>query len=157
MSANYFLGFGSNPAANSGLTPTFIYFASAAGQTLAPPGITEPISGSGVYTFTYSATLAIAFGVDGGAGLATSDRYIYKSVDPLDLVDQKIGYTTDSIGTTSTDPTTVLGYQRRALEFWEGDATVDKAAGTWSIFSRGASILLKVKNLINTITTASKS
>lgn len=157
MPKDYFLAFGSNPSTNTGLTPTFIVFATATGQTLTPPAITEAISGTGVYTFSYGSTASIFFGVDGGSGLAATDRYIYNRVDPVDAVDQVLGSTLSSFGSTLVDPVTVMGLLKRNQEFNEGDAIVDKSAQTWSISSRGASTLLRVKNLTNTSTQSTKS
>jgi len=138
---SYLLKFGSgNPTSFSGLSPTFITF--EIGPTLpwsntTPPGITEISSGSGLYTFQYQATLPIAFVVDGGAALSSSDRYITGILDPIQAVDTYVGFPSDSIGSTATDPSTLFGYAGRNQEFEEGLASFDKTTGTWLIQTRG--------------------
>lgn len=89
MSNVYWMRFGSgNPQSTSGLAPTFIVFNSFSGIALVPPGITEPISGSGLYQFTYNPTFSIAFIADGATtGLPTSVRYVVGNLDPLDRLD----------------------------------------------------------------------
>jgi hypothetical protein len=146
-----------NPATNSGLSPTFILFAGISGTTLlAPPGVTEMPAASGWYRFQYSPTFSINFTLDGGAGLASADRYVRGVLDPIQAVDLKIGVPEDSFGFTATDPTTVYGFLKRNQEFLEGDANFDKASGVWTIYSRGASTILRVKTLTNTVTEATK-
>lgn len=157
MAKDYGVVFGSNPQDNTGLSPTFIVFAEAAsGQTLTPPGVSETIVGSGFYHFQYTPTLSIYFEIDGGSSLADSDRYAAGILDPIQLVDQRVGTVDDSIGSTSADPTSALGYLKRNLEFLEGNAEFTKSSGVWQIFSRGSSTLLRVKTLTNTNTEASK-
>lgn len=156
MSKKYYLNFGAgNPADNSGLSPTFITFSDETGQTLTPPGITEITAG--FYQFEYGPTLSIAAVIDGGAALAASDRYISAVLDPLQTVDQKIGNSDSSFGTTGVDPQTLFGFAKRSQEFFEGDATFTKATGKWRVFSRGSSTLLREKDLTNNTTVANKS
>lgn len=153
----YWLTFGSgDPRNNTGLSPTFALFFDANGLTAAPPGITEIMAGSGFYRFEYGPTLGMAFIADGGAALSASDRYVKGALDPIQAVDEKVGTVADSFGSTLTDPSTVLGYLRRSLEFNEGDAIYTKATGTWQIFSRGSSTLLRQKTLANNNSTATK-
>lgn len=153
---NYWLLFGSgDPAVNSGLTPTFTLFFDYLGNTLTPPGITEPLAGSGYYLFQYAATLSIAFLADGGAQLGSDARYVRGNLDPIQSVDQKVGAITDSFGDNLTDPTTIFGFVKRIDEFLEGDQQYLKASGIWNIYSRaGASgplsgTLLREKTLSN--------
>jgi hypothetical protein len=149
---NYLLRFGqNNPANYTGLSPTFTVFAFLPSGTLTtPPGITESPAGTGLYSFGWTATtLPVAFKCDGGATLSSTDRFIVGILDPVDAVDEKIGWLTDSFGTTATDPTTLLGYARRNQEVEEGDADYLKASGVWSVSSRGASVLLFEKTLVN--------
>lgn len=155
----YWLTFGNgNPATNTGLTPTLTIFAGIDGTTLlTPPGITEIPAASGWYRFQYGTTFNIVFTCDGGAGLATADRYISGVLDPLQVIDQRIGVPEDSFGTTLTDPSTLFGYDKRNLEFQEGNAVFDKTDGTWQVFSRGSSTLLREKTLSNTTAEATKS
>lgn len=154
----YWLQFGSgNPTDNTGLAPTFIQFYTQAGATVAPPGITEIFTGSGLYRFQYAPTLSIVFVADGGALLSNSDRYVTGVLDPIQAVDEVLGQTSDSFGSTSVDPGSAMGYLKRALEFNEGNADFQKATGVWSISSRGSSTLLRTKTLTNNITEADKS
>lgn len=155
----YWVTFGSgNGASFSGLTPTMILFQTENGGTLAPPGITERIAGTGAYQFSYdSATMAIFFRVDGGASVVASNRYIEGVLDPLAYIDQKLGYTTDSFGSTSIDPTTMYGYLKRLQEFLEGNAVYNKTSGVWSVSTRGSSTLIATKTLTNTTAQATKT
>lgn len=138
----YLLKFGSgNPSSFSGLSPTFTLF--QIGPTLpwanlTAPGVTEISTGSGIYTFGYNATLPIAFVADGGAVLSSADRYITGILDPIQAVDQRVGFPGDSIGSTAVDPTTLMGYASRNQEVLEGDATFDKTTGTWLMQTRGS-------------------
>ena len=85
MARDYWFAFGSRPAANTGLSPTFITFVNSSGTTLAPPTIAETYSGSGLYKVNYDATQTIAFVMDGATtGLADSIRYIMGVFDPND-------------------------------------------------------------------------
>lgn len=157
MAKDYWLTFGSDPRVNTGLSPTLIIFASTTGATLAAPSISEPLTGSGYYKFSYGPTNAIIFEADGGAGLSTSDRYVQGVLDPISSVDEKVGTTGDSFGSTVTDPTTLMGYSKRFQEFMEGNATFTKSTGLWYVYSRGSSTLLALKTLTNTTTTAGKT
>lgn len=155
---DYWLKFGSgDPRTNSGLTPTFIIFCGPTGVTYPTPGITEPTVGTGAYYFNYGTTTSIFFTVDGGAGLSSGDRYVSGVLDPIQVVDQRMGTTSDSFGSTAVDPQTVLGYLKRNLEWLEGNASFNKSTAEWSVYSRGSSTLLTVKDLTNTTSTATKS
>lgn len=154
----YWLRFGSgNPANYTGLTPTMSIF-SVQGLTAIPaPGITETPAGSGIYSYVYGPTLSIIFKADGGSVLADGERYVVGALDPIQAVDETVGQVDASIGSTAIDPSSVLGYVKRALEFWEGNAVFTKATGVWDIYSRGSSTLLRVKTLTNDTTDATKS
>jgi hypothetical protein len=149
---NYILKFGSNePSDFSGLSPTFIIF--KIGPTLpwsntTPPGISEIASGVGLYTFAYNATLPIAFVADGGSALADGDRYVTGILDPIQAVDERVGFPGDSYGSTNTDPSTLMGYASRNQEITEGDATFDKTTGVWVIQTRGGTTI-QTKALTN--------
>jgi hypothetical protein len=120
----FFLQFGSgDPSNNSGLSPTFTIFKDSAGNDITPPSIAE-ISSSGIYSFTFSPTLSIAFVCDGATtGLSSTDRYITGGLDPA------IGDTSALIGDSSSDPTSVFGYLKRLQELQEGDEEYTKASG----------------------------
>ena len=157
MAKDYWLAFGSNPQTNTGLTPTFTIFNTVGGTAMIPPGITEPAVGSGFYYFSYGPTVSIVFLVDGGSGLSDGDRYIKGVLDPLQVVDQRIGTVSDSFGSTASDPTTLFGYEKRALEFNEGNSVFNKSTGIWDIYSRGSTTLLTEKTLSNTTTQVGKT
>ena len=158
MAKTYYLKFGTgDPALYTGLTPTLAIFSINGISALTGPAITETPSGSGLYSFTYGPTQSILFKADGGAGLASGDRYIVGTLDPIQAVDEKMGYTTDSFGSTSVDPSTVFGYLKRSQEVWEGNATFTKSTGVWSIYSRGSTTLLREKSLTNTTSAAGKT
>jgi hypothetical protein len=155
---SYYLKFGTGDPVNyTGLSPTFSIFSASGVTAITAPGITETPAGSGLYSFTYGPTTSILFKCDGGAALSGSDRYIVGTLDPIQAVDEKVGTSTDSIGSTATDPSTVLGYLRRSQEFLEGNATFTKSTGVWQVYSRGSSQLLMQKSLTNTTTAAGKS
>jgi hypothetical protein len=139
----YLVRFGqSNPTSYSGLAPTFTVFSNPTGLTTAaaPPGITESPSGSGLYYFGFTATtFPIMFKIDGsptGTALAPTDRYIVGLLDPLFAVDEKLGWLSDSFGSTAADPSSVLGYLKRNLEVNEGTASFNSSTGLWVVLSR---------------------
>jgi len=154
----YYLKFGSgNPANFTGLFPTLTVFNANGVTALAAPGVTETPAGSGLYSFMYAPTLSILFLADGGSGLSNTDRYLSGALDPIHAVDEKVGYTTDSFGSTATDPSTLMGFAKRNQEFQEGDSVFTKSTGLWDIYSRGSSTLLREKDLTNTTTSATKT
>ena len=155
----YYLKFGyGNPSAYTGLFPTFITFSAQGLTALAAPGVTELPSGSGLYQFQYFATQSIVFVADAGSSISSSFyRYISGTLDPIQTVDQQLGIGTDSFGSTSIDPVTLFGLAKRLMENLEGDASFTKSTGTWNIYNRGSSTLLRVKTLTNTVTAAGKT
>lgn len=158
MAKTYYLAFGSqNPNTYTGLAPTFTIFSINGISAIAAPGITETPAGTGFYSFSYAPTMSILFLVDGGASVTATDRYIKGALDPIQAVDDKIGFTSDSFGSTSADPTTMYGYLKRLQELTEGDATFLKSSGVWTLYSRGSSTLLRTKALTNSTTSATKT
>lgn len=158
MSKTYYITFGStDPRIYSGLAPTLIIFADQNGNPLAAPAITEPLAGSGYYKFVSEPTLSIFFLADAGGTVVASDRYIKGALDPIQAVDEKVGTLSDSYGATNIDPSTVIGYLKRAQEFFEGNKIFTKSTAIWDIYSRGSSTLLVEKQLTNTITSATSS
>lgn len=155
----FYFKFGSGKASNfTGLSPTLTIFYDRIGLTsLQGPTISEIPAGSGVYSFLYGPTLSLLMEMDGGAALPAANRYIYGALDPVQAVDDKLGYNTDSFGSTSVDPSTVFGYLKRGLEINEGDATFNKSSSIWTMLSRGSSTLLRSKALSNTTTSATKT
>lgn len=155
MAKNYGFTFGGNPSDNTGLSPTLTLFKYIGGVTTAAPAIIE--DSPGFYYFAYAPTMAISFTVDGGAALADAVRYFNGVLDPIQTVDQKVGTTDDSYGSTSVDPSTVLGFLKRNLEFDEGNANFNKSSGVWDIYSRGSTTLLREKTLANNTTETTKT
>ena len=170
MAKSFFFKFGTgDPRTYTGLSPTFILFFDQNGTTLAPPAISEGLTLSGYYKFSYTPTLAIAFLID-GISLDPVGRYISGNLDPIQLVDQNmpsaagisqligaIGSTADSYGSTSADPTSLFGSVKRLQEFNEGNSNYAKASGLWSIYTRGSTALLIQKTLSDTSTTTTKT
>ena len=158
MSKVYFFKFGTgNPALNTGISPTLIFFYDQNGATLTAPAITEALAGSGIYKFTYTPTLGIAFVADGGtSSILNSDRYVTAALDPIQTIDQVIGSSLDSFGAPGIDPTTLFGFMKRNLEFSEGNATYTKLTNSWQIYTRGTSLLI-TKTLTDTQTTTTKT
>lgn len=152
------LRFGSgNPGSFTGLSPTMSLFVSLPGASvIVGPTISEIVAGSGLYQFAYEPTLPIAFICDGGASLNSSDRFITGVLDPIQAVDEKVGYNTDSIGSTAVDPTTIFGFVMRLLENAEGNGYFDKTLSQWSIETRGGT-LLRLKSIANTTGNVSKT
>lgn len=147
---DYILQFGTgNPAGFTGLSPTFIVFKETVSENDVVAPVISEVASVGLYKFAYGPTLSITFVVDGGSSLSASDRYISGALDPIQAVDNKVGFVTDSYGTNVVDPETIFGYVKRAMEFNEGDADFDKTTGQWQILSRGASTLLREKTLQN--------
>lgn len=141
----------------TGLTPTFVIFQTSGGSLISAPSIAEVGASTGMYSFTYGPTAPIAFLLDGGASLADSVRYVSGALDPIQAVDEKVGTSADSFGTTNTDPTSIFGYVKRNLEIQEGNETFNKTTGVWDRYSRGSSTLLNEKTLTNSASTATKS
>lgn len=158
MAKDYWIRFGSqDPRTYTGLTPTFVIFQNASGSNITAPGLTEIAVGSGFYKFAYAVTTQVLFLCDAGVSVTASDRYITGILDPIAVVDQKVGALDDSFGSTSVDPTTIFGEVRRLIELLEGNAIYNKSTTIWSIYSRGSSTLLREKTLTNTSSSATKA
>lgn len=149
-----------NPSTFTGLSPTMITFVNNGGSNVTSPGITESPAASGVYRFTYGPTIGMFFVVDWGNSIANGFRYTKGALDPIQAVDERVGGilgNNDSIGSTSTDPSTIVGFLKRNQEIQEGNAEYLKATGIWSIYSRGSTTLLATKTLTNNTTTSTKT
>ena len=161
----YIVVFGSgNPATYTGLSPTFTVFqnyivgASVPGWTTAAgPTITEIGAGVGLYSFQYEPLTPYAFVCDGGSSLSNGDRYVKGILDPIQAVDEKVGFSTDSYGSSSVDPSSIYGFMHRFQEFLEGDSYFNKVTGQWTIYNRGTSTLLRTKNLVNSAGNVNKT
>ncbi len=141
-----------NPSGLSGLFPTFIIF--NAGATAIPgPGITS--TGNGFYQFSYGPTLpAVSYVIDGGSPLASLDRYIAGVLDPIQAIDQQIGFVmTDTSGSTA-GANTLASLFKRLVDQREGDQSYSKTLGIWKIFSQGSSALLRTKQVSDSNTSS---
>ncbi len=77
MSSTYFVRFGSgDPRQFAGLSPTFVVFREISGGSPTPPGISAAGPSTGIYTFTYGATIPTSFIID-GATTSLSDKFYY--------------------------------------------------------------------------------
>lgn len=108
MAKEYWLKFGTgNPESTSGLSPTFTLFGSWTGGLVSAPGITAPFPSLGLYRFEYTPSFPIVFVADGATtGLSAANRYLTGSLDPLDLVDERlseVGTTLLGVGSTLAD------------------------------------------------------
>jgi hypothetical protein len=160
MAKTFFVQFGSgNPQSYAGLSPTFITFISEGGTNITGPTISEVGVSTGLYKFSYapSATFAVVFNADGGAALTDTDRYITGVLDPVSIVDQKIGASVDSFGSTSADPSSLYGLVNRLQELLEGDAGFNKSTGVWTMYNRGSSTILRSKTLTNSVSEVTKT
>lgn len=159
MSFKYGLAFGSGDCRNfSGLTPTFVLFVTEGGSMLTPPAVTEVGGTTGLYYFTYtpSATYTIFFQADGGAAITDASlRYVKGTLDPIASVDQYLGFSADSYGTTAA-PASVFGFVKRINELWQADGTFSKTTGTWNQYAKGTSTLLFQKTFANSTSSVTK-
>lgn len=187
MAKVYWLKFGQgSPADTSGLSPTFTVFRSHTGGVVSPPGITQVIASYGLYQFEYTPSFPIVFVADGATtGLTNANRYLTGSLDPLDLVNERLaevgstligigstlsgigntvssfdtsvlGTTASSFGSTSVDPGSVMGYLKRLQENLEGDSNFNKTTGVWQIMTRGGT-LLQEKTVTNAANAVTKT
>ena len=160
MSKQFYFTFGSGtPASYSGLSPSMTVFLQNGITAITGPTLLELSAGTGIYGFRYGTTASMVFVIDGGITLAStpSIRYITGSIDPVLAVDQSIGYTTDSYGSTNADPTTIFGQVKRNQEVNEGAKIFTKSTGLLDVYSRGSSALLFEKTVSNTTTAATTS
>ena len=108
MAKTYGVAFSAtDPRTYPSLAPTFLSFRSLAdGSAVTPPGITQIVTGSGLYNFFWTPTLPIYFLLDGITTTAT-DRYVFGILDPAHIIDEAavtllaIGNTNIAIGTTA--------------------------------------------------------
>jgi hypothetical protein len=159
MSNRYFFTFGSgDPREFTGLSPTFVVFMDQTGAAVTAPPIVEVGISTGFYYASYmpSPTLTIAFLCDGGSSITDSSvRFLRGTIDPIASVDQVVGFTMSTFGTTQR-PQTVFGLAQRIVEFLEADATFNKSSGAWNNYAKGTSTLLVSKTLANSTTAVSK-
>ena len=162
MSKQFYFTFGSGDGATfTGLSPTWSLFLWNGITALAAPPVTELTAGTGIYGFQYGTTASIIFKIDGGATLQTASfsvyRYIYGNIDPVMAIDQSVGFSTDSYGSTNVDPATIFAQVKRNQEFNEGNKIFNKSTGVWDIYTRGSTTLIAEKNLTNTTASSTVS
>ncbi len=161
MAKQYWLKFGTgNPTDTSGLNPTLTIFRSHTGGVLSAPGITQPIASYGLYRFEYTPSFPIIFVADGATtGLAAASRYLVGTLDPLDLLDERmneslaLGTTAVALGTTSVaigttqvgQGVTLLGYASTLLGYGV------------SIYAQGSSAGSDVTEVLNRLGTTASS
>ena len=154
MARNYYFRFGNSDSATfTGLSPTFLRFVGPTGTIASPPGITE-ISSTGIYSSSYGATFNIAYVIDAfTTSVGASFRYIFGTMTPEDTAQERIGYSGDSIGSTSADPSTIYGLAKRLQEILEGQQVYTKSTGVLLLESRGATVLRSLTIADNTTQT----
>ena len=148
------------PVTYTGLSPTMSVFVNVGGSNVVGPTITELPAASGVYQFSYGPTVGMFFSIDWGVSVPAAYRYTKGGLDPIQAVDERVGGiidNDDSIGSTSVDPATVIGFLKRVQQYLEGDSFFEKSTGTWDVYSKGASTLLVQKSLTNDVTQATKT
>lgn len=141
-----------NPSTYTGLAPTFIVFTAIGVGNTTPPGITEVPTSTGLYYFNYAPQSAVAFVLDGTATITSNPiRYVSGLLDPTSQVPSGItaigtilGSLGDSIGTTLTDPGTVVAFLKRIQEDLEGNNVFTKQSGAFELWSRGVTHVLGV-------------
>ncbi len=140
----YSMSFGTgDPRTFSALSPTMLIFVRLTdGATIAPPSITESLSGSGMYQFQYGTTQPIAFLCDGASTNLGSGRYIRGRLDPDDRSDE-YGNTLIAIGTTLIG-FGVSGFAQGVSLFALG--TTNVALGT-SIYGQNQSLTVTVAGI----------
>ncbi len=173
---------GGDPRTTSGLSPTFLLFYNNLGSVITPPAISEIAASSGLYSFAWGTSVPMAFLIDGATtGLGSVNRYITGSLDPADRADEYgntlvaignstyassvslsfgisgIGSPTSPIGDSVTDPTTLFGYLKRALEVSEGQQLFTKIAGTWNMLDRTGATTLRTRTITNSASTVIRS
>lgn len=103
MAKFYSLQFGAgDPRTFTGLAPTFLIFVRMTdGATIAPPAITESLTSSGIYQFSYGVTQPISFLADAATtSPGAAGRYVVGQIDPVDRMDE-VGVTLVAIGTSN--------------------------------------------------------
>lgn len=126
-------------------------------------GVLDPFDQFGVTMVAQGNTLAaigtsnIALGTSNIA-LGTSNLAQGVSLLALGFTNAAvIGTAAASFGTDSSDPTSVYGFLKRALETREGNETYTKATGVLDIYSRGSSQLLREKTIADSTSTTTKT
>lgn len=111
------------------------------------------ISGNifGTENLDYVGATIIAIGTTLVA-IGTTVSAIGSTVSGFGDLSALIGNTSSSFGSTSVDPGSLFGYAKRAQEVLEGNQDYRKSNGTWEIWSRGSSTMLRSKVLSQDVT-----
>lgn len=135
----YALRFGTgDPRTFTGLAPTLLIFTRMLdGQTIAPPAITETLTGSGLYQFAWGTTQSIAFLADAATiSPGVYGRYVAGVIDPADRADE-FGSTLNALGLTAI----ALGTTGVAL------GTTSVALGTTAVALGTTGVALGTSNI----------
>lgn len=139
----YYVRFGTgDPRQYAGLAPTFLMFKLSNNTDVTPPSISEVGSSSGLFSFQYGTTTAIAFLIDAATtSPGTTGRYVTGAIDPADRTDEyaatmiAIGTSLVAIGTSNI----ALGISNVALGTTNvALGTTNVALGTTAVFLGGA-------------------
>lgn len=154
-----------------GITLTAIGFSTLVyGSSLTAQGVT--LTAIGFSTLVYGNSLmaqgstlfgfgvsTIAFGVTSiaiGTSLTAQGVSLFALGTSSVALGSFIGSTASSFGTTGIDPSTVIGFLKRAQEIAEGNQTYTKSTGVLDLLTRG-STLLREKTISDTSATTTKS
>jgi hypothetical protein len=119
----------------------------AIGTSNIAQGLTTLGYGVSIYSLEQAMSVTLA-------GIGTTLSVIGISLGNLSNL---IGSTASSFGTDSVDPVDLFGYLKRTQEFLEGNQNYTKIPGSWDIYSRGSSQLLRSKTLTNSISMVVKA
>lgn len=119
-------------------------------------GVLDPFDQFGVTMVAYGNTL-VALGTSAiaqGVSILAQGASIYAFGSTNSAL---VGTAASSFGTNASDPTTIFGFLKRALETREGNETYTKSSGALNIYSRGSSQLLAAKTVADSATETSKT
>jgi hypothetical protein len=105
-------------------------------------------------------TTNVALGTTAVAGIGFMGQTLVaigNTVAGIGSIAGLIGDTSSLIGDNATDPTTVFGFLKRALETREGDETYTKATGVLTIYDRTGATLLRTQTIAETANTVTRT
>lgn len=103
----------------------------------------------GVTIISWVSSIGTSLGVQGSSLVAIGNT--------LSTLASYVGSTASTFGDSGTQPSTVFGYQKRVVEFLEGNQTYTKATGGLVFYSRGSSYTIASKTVSDTSTQTTKS
>ncbi len=126
----------------------------AIGTTLIGYGVTNIALGTS--NISQGVTILSALGNQGATviGIGNTLLGLGFSTGALEAL---IGDNSSSFGSTSVDPSTVFGFLKRSLEFWEGNQVYTKNNGVLDFYNRGSSTLLREKTITDTTAQTTKT